>query len=118
LVDLLRFLPKGLKNFNDLVYVPKVKEVKFTLINPKMKLTFEDSWDSELFGSLRLLRSLGNGSSYQWYGLTNTTSAEITTSIPSTGLCGYGFSLISGCTQQYKEALLYYNEKSINSVCP
>ncbi len=84
--DLSRFPATGEMNSDDLVYIPKVSEGWFRLVNRRKKLAFSAKWDSALFGSLWIWRAFGGGATYPWFGRIYGTAVEISTTWPATGL--------------------------------
>jgi hypothetical protein len=83
-IDLSRF-PRNL-NTNDLVYVPRIKDSWFRLVNRGIGLGVEVTWDPSVFRSMWLWRPLGGGLNYPWFGRIYATSVELATSWPATGL--------------------------------
>lgn len=84
--DLSKFPAKNVKNCDDLAYVPKLSEGRFTIKSPRSKINLDVKWDKDLFGSLWLWRPFGGGNAYPWYGRMYCTAVEITTSVPASGL--------------------------------
>lgn len=86
MVDLTKYPSRGVKNTNDLVYVPKVRSGHFRIENKKARICVEGKWDKNVFPTLWIWRALGGGAESPWFGTIYATSVEITTSWPASGL--------------------------------
>ncbi len=86
ITNLYKFNLVSNKSCDDLVYVPKVLEGYFKIINRKRNIILESKWDKDVFSSLWLWRAIGGGKSYPWFGRIKCAALEISTSYPATGL--------------------------------